>query len=168
MDMEGTAYENNLETLVSEGKINPALIDDSVRRILRIKFRLGLFDDPYRYCDENREKTEIYTPEHLAVARDAARKSIVLLKNEKNLLPLKKVSKGIAIIGPLADDKDTPIGNWRAQGAANSAVSFLEGIEKALGSKVQFEKGVELSIGKRTFFDPMTFNTTDRSGKVLR
>jgi len=78
MDMEGNAYEKNLETLVSEGKIDPSLIDDSVRRILRIKYRLGLFDDPYRYCDENREKTEIYTSENLAVARDAGRKSIVL------------------------------------------------------------------------------------------
>ena len=164
MDMEGNAYEKNLETLVSEGKVDPSLIDDSVRRILRIKFRLGLFDDPYRYCDENREKTEIYTSENLAVARDAGRKSIVLLKNEKNILPLKKSSGGIAIIGPLADDKDTPIGNWRAQGVGNSAVSFLEGIEKALGSKVQFEKGVELSTGERSFMLPMTFNTTDRSG----
>lgn len=164
LDMEGNAYEKNLEALVTEGKVDLSLIDDAVRRILRIKFRLGLFDDPYRYCDENREKTEIYTPEHLAVARDAARKSVVLLKNEKNILPLKKSGGGIAIIGPLADDKDTPLGNWRAQGTANSAVSFLEGIENALGSEVPYEKGVELSIGKRSFMLPMTFNTTDRSG----
>ena len=164
MDMESYAYESNLESLVSEGKVDIATIDDAVKRVLTIKFRLGLFDDPYKYCDEEREKNEIYTKINLEVARDIARKSIVLLKNENNVLPLKKDGKGIAVIGPLADDKDTPLGNWRAQGMANSAVSFLEGIEAALKQKIPFEKGVELSIGKRSFLEPMTFNTTDRSG----
>ncbi len=164
MDMESYAYESNLESLVSEGKVDIATIDDAVKRVLTIKFRLGLFDDPYKYCDEEREKNEIYTKINLEVARDIARKSIVLLKNENNVLPLKKDGKGIAVIGPLADDKDTPLGNWRAQGMANSAVSFLEGIEAALKQKIPFQKGVELSIGKRSFLEPMTFNTTDRSG----
>jgi len=164
MDMESKAYESSLEILIEEGKVAIATIDDAVRRVLRIKFRLGLFEDPYKYCNNEREKTSIYTPENLAIARDVARKSIVLLKNENKVLPLKKQVKNIAVIGPLANDKDSPIGNWRAQGAANSAVSFLEGIENALHKKVPFEKGVDLSIGKRSFLSPMTFNTSDRSG----
>jgi len=164
MDMESKAYESSLEILIEEGKVAIATIDDAVRRVLRIKFRLGLFEDPYKYCNNEREKTSIYTPENLAIARDVARKSIVLLKNENKVLPLKKQVKNIAVIGPLANDKDSPIGNWRAQGEANSAVSFLEGIENALHKKVPFEKGVDLSIGKRSFLSPMTFNTSDRSG----
>ncbi|HRF42228.1 MAG TPA: glycoside hydrolase family 3 C-terminal domain-containing protein, partial [Saprospiraceae bacterium] len=85
-----------------------AYVDDAVRRILRIKFRLGLFDDPYRYCDEEREKRITLSPAFMDVARDAGRKSIVLLKNEGNLLPLKTEAKRIAVIGPLAADKDAP------------------------------------------------------------
>ena len=164
MDMEGNAYESNLESLVKEGNVDEKLIDDAVKRVLRVKFQLGLFDDPYKYCNEEREKSEIFTAENLSVAREIAKKSIVLLKNEHQILPLKKEADGIAVIGPLADDKDTPIGNWRAQGEANSAVSFLEGIENALGQKIPFEKGVELSIGNRSFLQELTFNTTDESG----
>lgn len=92
MDMESYAYESSLEELIQSNKVNVALVDDAVKRVLRIKFRLGLFDDPYKYCDEEREKNEIYTDKHLAISRDIARKSIVLLKNENNLLPLKKRS----------------------------------------------------------------------------
>jgi len=164
MDMESYAYESSLENLIAERKVDIATIDDAVRRVLRIKFRLGLFEDPYKYCNNEREKTAIYTSENLDFARDVARKSIVLLKNENKVLPLKKQVKSIAVIGPLANDKDSPIGNWRAQGAANSAVSFLEGIENALYKKVPYEKGVDLSIGKRSFLSPMTFNASDRSG----
>jgi len=80
MDMEGECYESSLVDLVQEGKVDEALIDDAVRRILRIKFQLGIMDDPYKYCDEEKEKTEIYSAENRAIARDVARKSIVLLK----------------------------------------------------------------------------------------
>lgn len=165
MDMEGGAYESSLVELVEEGKVSREDIDDAVKRVLRVKFKLGLFDDPYRYSNaELLEKVPF--EEHLEVARDVARKSIVLLKNENELLPLKSTVKNIAVIGPLADDKDTPIGNWRAQGEANSAVSVLEGIKNAAGNDVNitYAKGTELGIGERSFLMPLEINTTDRSG----
>jgi beta-glucosidase len=130
MDMEGGAYEIGLRELVEEGKIEESLIDDSVRRILRVKFKMGLFDDPYRYSKPNAINAISYE-DHRKVARDIAKKSIVLLKNEDNLLPLASTVRNIAVIGPLANDKDSPIGNWRGQGEANSAVSVLEGIRNA-------------------------------------
>lgn len=164
MDMESLAYEANIEDLVSEGKVDLEDVNDAVRRVLRIKFRLGLFDDPYKYCNEEREKTELYTKENIEVARDAARKSIVLLKNDHDILPLEKKAHGIAIIGPLANDKDSPLGNWRAQAVTNSAVSFLEGIENKLNAKIPYEKGIVLSTGNRSFTEAMTINTSDRTG----
>jgi len=170
MDMESYAYEGYLEELVNEGKVDIALIDDSVKRILRIKFRLGLFDDPYKYCNEEREKTEIYTQENQDFAREVAKKSIVLLKNDNHILPLNKSIKSIAIIGPLADDKDSPIGNWRAKGETNSAISLLEGIKNAVSpnTKVIYEKGVSILTEEyprgRGFLMPLNFNTTDVSG----
>ena len=92
--------------------------------------------------------------EHKKTARDIAKKSIVLLKNEKDLLPLKSSVKKIAVIGPLADDKDTPIGNWRAQGETNSAVSVLEGLKNAnIDSEITYSKGVTLGEGERSFLD---------------
>ncbi|MDT0647155.1 glycoside hydrolase family 3 N-terminal domain-containing protein [Zunongwangia sp. F260] len=135
MDMEGGAYEAGLLDLVEEGKIDENLIDDAVKRILRVKFKMGLFEDPYRYSNPELAE-QISYEEHKEVARDIARKSIVLLKNEDDMLPIKSAVQNIAIIGPLAADKDTPIGNWRAQGEANSAVSVLEGIKAAAGKNV--------------------------------
>jgi beta-glucosidase len=136
-----------------------------VRRILRVKFRLGLFDDPYRYSDPAREKAATLTPAHLAAARDVARKSVVLLKNDGGLLPLRRAGT-IAVVGPLAADQDSPLGNWRGQGAANSAVSLLEGVKAAAGSgaRVVHAPGVVLTSGQRTFLEKLTFNTEDRSG----
>ncbi len=165
MDMEGGAYEANLVSLVKEGKVEQVLIDDSVKRILRVKFKLGLFDDPYRYSNPEFAKTVPYEA-HRKEARDIARKSIVLLKNEGSLLPLKPTVKKIAVIGPLAGDKDTPIGNWRAQGEANSAVSVLEGIKNAAGTgtNISFAKGADLGMGERSFLMPLKINTTDTSG----
>src|SRR5690606_26235546 len=109
---------------------------------------------------------QLSVKEHMAVARDIARKSMVLLKNEKNILPLRSNLKNIAVIGPLADDKDTPIGNWRGQGEANSAVSVVEGVKNAVGSgvKVTYAKGTDLGMGERSFLMPLEINKTDRSG----
>ena len=90
MDMESYAYESSLHTLLDEDKVDIEQIDDAVRRVLRLKFQLGLFDNPYKYCDEEREKKEVYTKENLSIARDVAKRSIVLLKNENKLLPLSK------------------------------------------------------------------------------
>jgi beta-glucosidase len=167
MDMESRAYIGHLAALVKAGRVDPKLVDDAVRRVLRVKFALGLFDDPYRYCDAAREKQALSDPSHAAASRDVARKSIVLLKNEGGLLPLdKKTVKTIAVVGPLAADKDSPLGNWRAQGQANSAVSPLEGIQAAVPASVRVvhAEGVKLVTGPRNFGTRLTFNTTDRSG----
>ena len=166
MDMEGGAYEKSLEKLVKSGKVDEKLVDDAVRRILRVKFRLGLFDDPYKYCDEEVEKSEMYSQANQQVALEAAQKSIVLLKNQDKLLPFSASAKNIAVIGPLANDKDSPLGNWRAQATANSAVSVLEGIKDRApkGTNITYAEGAKLSTGKRAFLDPMTFNEKDTSG----
>ena len=164
MDMEGGAYEAGLEKLVEEGKIDESLIDEAVRRILRVKFKLGLFEDPYRYMSEDFASTVPYE-EHKKTARDIAKKSIVLLKNENDLLPLKNDLNKIAVIGPLADDKDTPIGNWRAQGETDSAISVLEGLKNAnIDAEISYAKGVTLGEGERSFLMPLKINKTDRSG----
>ena len=169
MDMESYAYEAHLEELINSGKVDISHIDDAVKRILRVKFKLGLFDDPYKYCNEEREKNEIFTEENQAFSREVAKKSIVLLKNDGNILPLNKSIKSIAVIGPLADDKDTPIGNWRAKGGRDTAVSLLEGIKNAVPSSTNIihEKGCDIVTNKaigRTFLLPLKFNTTDKSG----
>lgn len=166
MDMEARAYIGHLEELVNEGKVDIKLVDDAVKRVLRIKYRLGLFEDPYRYCNEEREKATIYTAEHRDAARKVARESMVLLKNEQQLLPLSKSIKSIAVIGPLADDKDSPLGNWRAKAVANSAISLLEGVQKALnpGVQIHYAKGCDLVTSPRNFFSNLEYNLTDKSG----
>jgi beta-glucosidase len=166
MDMESRAYVAHLAKLVADGQVDVKLVDDAVRRVLRIKFKLGLFDDPYAYSDAAREKATLHAPAHLEAARDVGRKSIVLLKNEGGLLPLKKDVASIAVIGPLANDKDTPLGSWRAQAQANSAVSLLEGVRAAVSpsTKVTHAVGAPLVTGPRNFAGPLAFNTTDRSG----
>ena len=166
MDMESRAYIVHLAKLVADGQVDVKLVDDAVRRVLRVKFALGLFEDPYRYSDVEREKRTLLAPAHLEASRDVARKSIVLLKNDGNLLPLAKDVGSIAVIGPLAADKDTPLGSWRAQAQTDSAVSLLEGIRAAVASstKVIHAEGAALVTGPRSFAMPLTFNTTDRSG----
>ncbi|GAF04821.1 beta-glucosidase BglX [Saccharicrinis fermentans] len=166
MDMEGYAYVDYLTELVNNGEVDVKLINDAVLRILRVKYRLGLFEDPYKYCSEEREKNNIYTKEHLEASRRIARESIVLLKNEKKLLPISNKVKSIAVIGPLADDKDTPLGNWRARAENNSAVSLLEGIKKAVAGDVEvnYTKGCDLAIGGRKFSTYLKVNENDRSG----
>jgi beta-glucosidase len=166
MDMEGRCFVPNLKTLVEDGTVDKKLVDDAVRRVLRVKFRLGLFDDPYKYCDDNREKTEILSKENLEAARVAARRSIVLLKNENHLLPLKKDGQKIAMIGELASDKDTPLGSWRAKAITGSAVSLLEGMQHAVAkpSNLVYAKGPAFIVGPSQFTVELKFNTTDRSG----
>ncbi|TVZ26131.1 beta-glucosidase [Gillisia sp. Hel_I_86] len=165
VDMEGGAYETSLVELVEEGSLDGALIDDSVRRVLRVKFKLGLFDDPYKYNNPEVEKNISYE-DHRKTAREIAAKSIVLLKNEKELLPIKSTVKSIAVIGPLANDKDAPIGNWRAQGEKNSAVSVVEGIKNAVGkdTKVKYALGTTLGISEGSFLLSLEINKSDRSG----
>jgi beta-glucosidase len=166
MDMESSAYVDNLVALVEDGVLDEHLIDDAVRRILTIKLRLGLFDDPYRYCNVERERRESLSQEHLEAARDVARKSIVLLKNEGGLLPLDKARGSIAVIGPLAADKDTPLGSWRGRAVANSAVSLLEGVRAAVGNGVEvtYVEGAPLAVGERSPILELELNDSDRSG----
>jgi len=166
MDMEARAYIGYLEALVNEGQVDEVLIDEAVRRVLRIKYRLGLFDDPYRYSKVKDEQRMLYTLEHRQAARKVARESLVLLKNDKQLLPIGKEVKSIAVIGPLANDKDSPLGNWRAKATGHSAVSLFEGVQAAVSPrvKVNYAEGCKLSVGKRNFSDAMQFNESDRSG----
>jgi beta-glucosidase len=166
MDMESSAYIQALADLVRAGEVQEKLIDDSVRRILRIKFLLGLFDDPYGYSNNQREEQVLLSEGHLKASRDVARQSIVLLKNEGDLLPLDRNKGTIAVIGPLAADKDAPLGSWRAQAIKGSAVSLLEGVQAAVGSdaKVLYSEGAKLAIGERTFLLPTTYNQDDKSG----
>lgn len=164
IDMEANAYLEHLEELVEEGKVPVAVIDEAVRQILTLKYELGLFDDPYKYMDESREATTIGHEDHHQASREVATKSIVLLKNEGGLLPLKSNQK-IAIIGPLAKDKDSPLGNWRAAVEANSAISLFEGMEARFkNSNILYAEGCKLSIGPNNFFNEVEIETEDRSG----
>lgn len=163
MDMEGVIYLENLKALVEKGEVSMNVIDDAVRRVLTLKERLGLLDDPYKYFNEDREKETLLKKEHLDLARDAARKSIVLLKNEGNLLPLR--AKRIAVIGPLAKDKDSPIGNWRAAADPGSAVSLYEGLVEAMPeATISYAQGCKLSIGPNNFINEVQIEKNDRSG----
>lgn len=164
MDMESYLYVTELVNLVKEGKVDITKVDDAVRRILRVKFELGLFDDPYKYCDEKREKEVIGSKANNDAVLDMAKKSIVLLKNERKILPLKKSGQKIALIGALANDKTSPLGSWRIASDDNSAVSVLEGMQQYKGNQLVFEKGADLTVGKTTFVDELVFNTKDKSG----
>lgn len=135
MDMESRSYLTHLKELVAEGKVKESVIDESVRRILRIKFMLGLFDDPFRYCSKEREQKNIMTTEIKNASLDVAKRSFVLLKNEDNILPLKKDYKKIAVIGPLAKSKLDPLGEWNALGIEEDVTSVLEGLKKYVGDK---------------------------------
>jgi beta-glucosidase len=163
MDMESYAYITHLKACVEEGKVGMGVIDDAVRRILRVKFELGLFDDPYRYCNEERENALLYHPDHQAAALDMAKKSIVLLKNTANLLPLSKNASKIALIGALAEDKNSPLGNWRGAADDYSAVSVLEGVRKYIPG-VRYAKGAEVALGTTEFIRKVAINETDKSG----
>ncbi len=163
MDMEGYVYIEELAQLVKDGVIKEALLDDAVSRILRVKFELGLFDDPYKYCDEVREKEMIGHPKHHEAVLDMAKKSIVLLKNENNVLPLKKEGQNIALIGALAADKNSPLGSWRLASDDNTAVSVLEGMQAYKGNTLTYRKGADVSLGKTAFIEEVKINTTDKS-----
>lgn len=162
VDMESYVYLDHLHDLVEAGDVEIAHIDDAVRRVLRLKFELGLFDDPYRYLDQERQLRSLMTDEHLDLSLDVARKSIVLLKNDRSMLPLRNQER-VALIGALAADKDAPLGNWRAHAEAHSAMSVLEGFEQS-DLNFEFSKGVEVEFGNAGFEHPVIINFHDRSG----
>ena len=136
MDMVGEGFLTTLKKSVEEGKVSEADIDRACRLVLEAKYKLGLFDDPFRYCDEQRAKEEIGNPAHLAKAREAAGKSFVLLKNEDQLLPLKKHGT-VAVIGPLANTGSNMPGTWSVSADLERTPSLLEGMQSALGNQVK-------------------------------
>ncbi|MPT32792.1 MAG: beta-glucosidase BglX [Chryseobacterium sp.] len=164
MDMESYLYVNELVNLVKEKKVDIEIINDAVRRILRLKFEMGLFEDPYKYCDEKREKEVIGSASHHDGVLDMAKKSIVLLKNDNNLLPLKKSGQKIALIGALASDKTSPLGSWRIAAEDDTAVSVLEGMQKYKNSPVTYALGTAVFSGKPTFTKELEINNNDKSG----
>jgi beta-glucosidase len=147
MDMQGGIYATELLELVRQGLVHESMIDDAVRKILRLKFMLGLFEDPFRYCDEQREQEVILCEKHREIARDVARKSIVLLKNEGKTLPLDRNMRSIAVIGPLADDSDNILGGWRARGEPTDAVSVLQAVKTSVGSntRIMYARGCSIN-----------------------
>lgn len=164
MDMESHCYIKHLPTLVKEGKVDVAKITDAARRILNIKFELGLFEDPYKYCNEEREKSEIGSDRNIAEARDMAKKSIVLLQNESGLLPLNRTNKKVAVIGPMVSEKNSPLGSWRLASVDGSAVSVQEGLSQYKGVDWSFYQGVKLIEKPPVFVLETYINETDRTG----
>lgn len=134
MDMCSQGFVKYLEQSVKEGKVSEADIDQACHRILEAKYKLGLFADPYRYCDAKRSKTDIYSAENRKAARDVAAETFVLLKNENNVLPLKKEGK-IALIGPLADTRNNIAGTWSVAQAPDKYTTIKEAMEQALKGK---------------------------------
>ena len=144
IEMVSRTYNENGAELVKSGKVSIKTIDDAVRNVLRIKYRLGLFEHPF--VDENLEKTTLKKPEFMRAARESAVKSFVLLKNERETLPISKNLKSLAVVGALASDKANTLDWWAGDAKAEDSVTILEGIQQKVGAgtKVRFEKGCEL------------------------
>jgi beta-glucosidase len=140
MDMETHAMVQYIPELVKEGKVSIREVNDAVGRILYYKFKLGLFEDPYRYSDESKESRSEFTPAHRLIALEAARRSIVLLKNEGQVLPLQKSAK-LALVGYLAESHDDLFDFWIGQGNARDAVTILEGLQSKFGPGLSYSKG---------------------------
>lgn len=168
MDMTDGLYNRCLEKAVCEGKLDMQAIDTSVERILRTKYALGLFDDPYRFLDVKRERREIRSEAVTKLARKAAASSMVLLKNDHATLPLSKHTKRIALIGPLADNRSEVMGSWKARGEESDVVTVLDGIKKKLGSDVAvtYVQGCDfLEPSTREF--PAAFEAAKQSDVVI-
>lgn len=168
MDMVGEGFLKKLKKSLQEKKITQAEIDAACRRILEAKYKLGLFDDPYKYINENRAKTEVYTAANRNIAREIAAKSFVLLKNEGQTLPLKKTGR-IALIGPLADAANNMAGTWSVATVQDKSVSVLQGLKHVAGNSAEilYAKGSNLTqdsvlemnatmFGKTLHRDPRT------------
>lgn len=149
MEMVSRLYNKHGASLIKEGKLSQATLDEAVRRILRIKFRLGLFEKPY--ADETRERTLIFNNANLAAAREVAGRSMVLLKNERDTLPVSKGTRSIAVIGPLADSQQDMIGSWNGDGRKEDAVTLLAGIRAKVAefsgatTKITYAKGCDVT-----------------------
>jgi len=156
MDMESAIYkEKYIKPLLDENKIETQQLNDAVKRILNVKYDLGLFDDPYKYCKTENSTEKLFTKENQETARDMAKRSIVLLKNENQLLPLDfSKHKRIALIGPLADNQADPLGTWIAQGDTTSVVSLYNGLKNQLPKNVslKYAKGCDIKSDDTTLF----------------
>jgi beta-glucosidase len=156
MDMESRSYIQNLSKLVKDGKVKIQLIDDAVRRILKKKFELGLFDDPFHFCNKKREQQQWNNPENLKAAKLMAEKSIMLLKNEKQLLPLNKQTKTIALIGPFVKGIRDNLGFWSYDWPDDSSriVSLWQGVQNKISSstKLLYAKGCDINDSSRAGF----------------
>ena len=168
MDMESRAFLNHLKELVDENKVSEETIDESVRRILRIKFMLGLFDDPFKYCSKDREQKIVMNDDIQKAALDVAKRSIVLLKNDGSLLPLKKDLKKIAVIGPLAESKEDPLGAWAGFGNLDDVVTVVEGLRKYVSGKTEilYSKGCDIEGESTDGFDD-AIKTANESEVVI-
>lgn len=163
MDMVGEGILTTTAKSLKEGKVTLQRIDEACRKILEAKYKLGLFDDPYRYCDENRAKTEIFTAANRKEARSIAAQSFVLLKNQGNILPLKK-SGTIALIGPLADNKENMPGTWSVAANFANATSLLTGLKEVAGSNVK----ILTARGSNLDYDSAFEERAGMFGKSLR
>jgi beta-glucosidase len=146
MDMVAEGFLNTLKKSLDEGKVTQAEIEQACRRILEAKYKLGLFEDPYRYVNESRPAKDILTPANRQFARELAAKSAVLLKNDNNLLPLKK-GGSIALVGPLANDHSNQLGTWAVSGDPSMSVTVMQGIQDVVGNaiKVNYAKGANIT-----------------------
>lgn len=145
MDMVSDCFTKYIQEAVEKGEISVDYVDRACRRILEAKYKLGLFKDPYKYCDPKRRSKFVFTKENRAFARQVASESFVLLKNEMNLLPLKKQGK-IAVVGPLANTRSNMVGTWSIAARENSASSLVEGLKSVVGNKadIVYAKGSNL------------------------
>lgn len=158
MDMVSDGFVGTIEKSIKEGKVSEVTVNTACRRILEAKYKLGLFDDPYRYCSEKRAKKEIFTPEHKAIARKIAAETFVLLKNEGNLLPLQKKGK-IALVGPLADTRSNMSGTWSVAARLNDNKTVLQAFKEAVGNKAEvlYAKGSNLLYDAKREADATMF-----------
>ncbi len=163
MDMVGESFLTTAQKSLKEGKVTMAQINAACRRILEAKYKLGLFDDPYKYCDGNRAKTEIFTKANRTEARSIAAQSFVLLKNQNNILPLKK-SGTISLIGPLADNKENMPGTWSVAADFSKATSLLTGLQEVVGSQVKILHARGANLDEDSLFE----DRAGMFGKSLR
>jgi beta-glucosidase len=163
MDMVGEGFLTTIKKSLNEGKVSLADIDNSCRLILEAKYKLGLFDNPYKYCDENRAKTEVYTTANRNEARKIAADCFVLLKNQNNILPLKKQGT-IALVGPLADNKANMPGTWAVAARFNDAITLLQGMKEAVGDKAK----IVYALGANLDADPAFEERAGMFGKDFK
>jgi len=165
MDMQSGGYSEYLKKALDEGRISQKTLDKAVRRVLTVKARLGLFEDPYRYCNAEREAAETKTESNLMAARTLAEESCVLLKNDHGLLPLDKGGK-VAVIGPLATSADDLLGTWRGAGQVEGVKSILDGIKDLAGSVV-YAPGCDVDKPGQAGFDQAEYAARSASTVIM-